>query len=392
VKILHLFSNTKWTGPAEPVVNLCRTLQGRGFDVTLACGRPSRDAQSPVIERARENGLRTVESLWLEKHFSVFHNLRDIIALQRLLRADHYDLVHAHMDNDHFVGGIAARRTEQGPLVVRTSYDGDGLATTARNRLLLSRYSDGLITCSSRARDADASRFALPAERLWTVHGAVDVSRFDPARHLPDVRARLGLTHDHFVVGIVARIQKRRKFDLLLEAVARSSRQVANLRLVIVGRGTHMGQVVVAPAKKLHLEDCVLFPGYFQGDEYVAMLNTFDVKVLLVPGTDGTCRALLEAMALAKPAVVTARGALPEIVRHEFNGLVVTEDAASLSDAIVRIARDARLRRDLGLNARRRAVDEFSLDVQASGVATVYESLAERGPLRKRAQGLKKSC
>ena len=35
MKILHLFSDWKWTGPAEPVLNLCKELEKRGHDVTL---------------------------------------------------------------------------------------------------------------------------------------------------------------------------------------------------------------------------------------------------------------------------------------------------------------------------------------------------------------------
>jgi len=384
MRSLHLFSNTKWTGPAEPVVNLCRTLQERGFDVTLACARTPRGAASVVAQRAIENGLRTVQSMRLEKHFNVAHNLHDVWLLRRHLRREQYDLVHTHMHNDHLIGGFAARRARPAPLVVRTSYSGNGLEPTHRNRALLNRYTDGLITCSRRARDATISTFAFPIERVWTIYGAVDVSRFDPARDLPDIRSRFGLTRNHFVVGVVARIQRHRKFDIFLEAAARASRQIENLRVMIIGRGTHMGKVVVEPSRKLHLEDCVVLPGYFRGDDYVATLNALDVKVFLVPGTDGTCRALLEAMALAKPSIVTSRGVLPEIVTHEMNGLVVTEDPASLSNAIVRLARDRTFLHKLALNARKRAVDNFSLAAQAAAVENVYKSVTELGSWRKR--------
>jgi glycosyltransferase involved in cell wall biosynthesis len=384
MKILHLFSNAKWTGPAEPVVNLCRSLQERGADVTLACARGPRGAESVVAQRARECGLRTVQSLRLQKHFSPVHNLHDVLLLQTHLRAERYDLVHTHMHNDHLIVGFTARHVRPAPLIVRTSYNGNRIEPTARNRLLLTRYTDGLITCSHRARDATLSPFALPIERVWTVYGAVDVSRFDPARHLLNIRSRFGLTRDHFVVGVVARIQKHRKFDVFLEGAARAADQIENLRVMIIGRGTHMGQVAVEPSRRLHLQDCVVLPGYFTGDEYVATLNALDVKVYMVPGTDGTCRALLEAMALAKPSIVTAHGVLPEIVTHEFNGLVIKEDSSSLSDAIVRLAREPSLRRQLGLNAHKRAVENFSLAAQAAAVEDVYRSLLAMGPRHNR--------
>ena len=36
MKVLHLFSDWKWTGPAEPTVSLCAALTDAGIDVTMA--------------------------------------------------------------------------------------------------------------------------------------------------------------------------------------------------------------------------------------------------------------------------------------------------------------------------------------------------------------------
>jgi UDP:flavonoid glycosyltransferase YjiC (YdhE family) len=40
MKILQLFSNWKWTGPADPILNLCKGLEKRGHEVTLAYQKP----------------------------------------------------------------------------------------------------------------------------------------------------------------------------------------------------------------------------------------------------------------------------------------------------------------------------------------------------------------
>src|SRR5688572_9289089 len=44
LKVLHLLSDWKLTGPSEPVVTLCAQLQRRGHDVTLAYRTPPSDA------------------------------------------------------------------------------------------------------------------------------------------------------------------------------------------------------------------------------------------------------------------------------------------------------------------------------------------------------------
>jgi glycosyltransferase involved in cell wall biosynthesis len=274
-------------------------------------------------------------------------------------------------------GGIAARSIRGAVPILRSSYEGDGLRREIRNRFLLRRYTDGLIACSRKALQADVATFSFPRDRAWTVYGAVDTDEFSPDRNVPDLRARFGLSKEHFVVGVVARIQARRRFDLLLEAVALASRELDTLRVMIVGRGTHMREVAVEPSKRLHLENCVVFPGYISGDEYIAALKCLDVKVYLFPGTDGTCRALLQAMAMGRPVLVTKRGVLPEIVDDEVEGFVIDDEPRQLADAIIRLGLNPDLRRRLGRNARKRAVTEFSLLKQASVIHGIYCDLID---------------
>jgi hypothetical protein len=48
VKVLHLFANWKWTGPAEPAVNLAAALRDRGVSVEFACGRPVEGLENEI--------------------------------------------------------------------------------------------------------------------------------------------------------------------------------------------------------------------------------------------------------------------------------------------------------------------------------------------------------
>jgi len=375
MKVLHLFSNTKWTGPAEPVVNLCATLQQRGIETILACSPGPHRSDSSVARQARAKALRVSTDLALTKHLLLRHALADILRLKRFIETERVNLIHAHLENDHLIGAIAARLATNRPVVLRTSYHGDGLPLSLRTRLLLRAYTDGLIVCSKKARSHDMESFSFPEDRLWTVYGAVDTDRFNPERPAPDLRRRFRLSDDLFVVGVVARIQRRRKFDVLLDALARASADAPTLRAMIVGRGTRMREVVVEPAQRLQVVGRVVLPGYLGGDDYVGALKALDAIVFLVPGTDGTCRALLEAMAIGKPAIVANVGVLPEVVRDGVEGIVVPHDPRQLASAIVRLLRDRDLQRQMGSNAHARVVARFSLHPQAQAVELIYRTL-----------------
>ena len=115
------------------------------------------------------------------------------------------------------------------------------------------------------------------------------------------------------------------------------------------------------------------FSGFLRVDEYVAAVNAFDVKVFLVPGTDGTCRAVRESMAMAKPCVVSDRGMLPEIVDDGVNGLVFGSSSDDLYTALRAMSINPDGVRAMGRAARKKAVKAFSPRHQAEVVRSIYE-------------------
>jgi glycosyltransferase involved in cell wall biosynthesis len=381
MRVLHLFSNWKWTGPSELAVNLCRALRDEGVDVRFACSKgPGPNEPITVADKARQAGLEPVTSFHLEKHRNPVINAWDIGKLRKFLREQQIRIVHTHLPNDHLIGGTAARKTDPQITVVRTSYFGDGFKRTILNRRLLSKHTDVLLESSRAALEHDR-KLVDPAGLLSTVvDPALDTGRFSPDRAFPDMRRKYGLAENDFVVGIVARMQPYRRFDVFLQAVALARKSVPNLKVLMVGRGTKKEEVAVRPTRKMGLSDCVVFTGYLQADDYVGILAAMDVKVFLVPGTDGTCRALREAMAMGKPAVVARRGMLPEIVDHEVNGFVVEDTAANLAGAIRQLAHDRQKTAEMGRNALKKVLQRHTLKRQAEAVRAIYEQVAGLRP------------
>ena len=105
-------------------------------------------------------------------------------------------------------------------------------------------------------------------------------------------------------------------------------------------------------------------------------LAAMDMKVFLVPGTDGSCRAVREAMAMGVPVIAARRGVLPAIVSHDRSGILIDHTPERLAAALVRLAKDPGLRQRLGAAARSTAVERFSLPQQAERVLKVYRSLS----------------
>jgi glycosyltransferase involved in cell wall biosynthesis len=175
------------------------------------------------------------------------------------------------------------------------------------------------------------------------------------------------------VVGITARVQRHRRFDLLLEALARLAPAIPEARLLVIGRGTHLEETARRPAARLGLAERVIFAGYRSAD-FPEVLRACDVFTMLVPGSDGSCRALLEAAACGLPAVTTGLGSLPEIVVHGETGLVVPAEPAPLAAAWRALLESAPLRQSQGAAARRRAERCFSPARLAEQVEGLYHA------------------
>lgn len=370
MKVLHLFSNSKWTGPAEPALNLCVALRRLGVEADFACSPDSGNSINKVVETARDRGIEPVLAFRLKKHHSPVSNLFDRARLVRFVQAHGYALIHCHLDNDHRIAQGAAQKL--GLPLVRSSYYGSGFPAKHSHTRLLSNVSH-VLEPSLIASKNDTALHSLEPARQTVVPGAVDTGRFDPAREVPDGRRWLNIRPDAFVVGIVARMQTHRHYEDFFEAIRMLVAKRPNAHVIVVGRGTKQERVGKEPVRRLGLEQHVHFPGYLDGENYVGMLRAFDVKVFLVPGSDGTCRAVRECMAMRKPAIVADRGMLREIVDDGANGIVCDGSAEALFRALDRLAGDRRLVHQMGMAARETALARYSLEAQATAVKGVYE-------------------
>ena len=369
LRVLHLFSNCKWTGPAEPALNLCLALRRRGIETHFACAPEAGSSVNKVVETARDRGIEPVLDFRLNKHRNPWHNFLDRRALRRWLDAHPVDLIHCHLDNDHDIALPPAR--ERNIPIIRSSYEGLGFTDYARHRRLL-RSAALLIEPSEMAREHDLRLAGTDPARFAVVPGAIDTERFDPRRDTPDGRRWLNLPRDAFVVGIVARMQTHRHYEDLFQAVAKMAAADPLVHLVIIGRGSKQDKVGFEPVRRLGLEKTVHFTGYIDGENYVGMLKAFDAGVFLVPGSDGTCRAAREMLAMGRPVVVADRGMLREIVTDGLDGIVFDGTASGLCEALRRMRDDRALRLELGRNARRTAETRHALDVQAEAIERLY--------------------
>jgi glycosyltransferase involved in cell wall biosynthesis len=345
----------------------------------LACPDPPAGADASLRAEALARGVKPCFIPARERGVLARNDAGDVRRLAAVLRNGAYDLVHVWHTRDHLLALAARALAGAGiqPKIVRSLRQAERVSTLPWNRWLLGPGSDGLLCVSPGS--AARQRRLRGGRPVAGVFGGVDLERFSPGPPDPRVRQALGLDPEHRVIGIVARVQPQRRFDLLLAAAQRLVEADALARVLVVGRGTHHQSLAVEPARSLGLSDRIVFAGY-RRDDYVDVLRAMDVFSLLVPGSDGGCRAVLEAAACGIPAVTTRRGALSEIVVDGQTGRVVAEDAEQLADAWAELLSDRPGCDRMGRAARARAERRFSIPGRVSAVERLYRAVTGENP------------
>jgi glycosyltransferase involved in cell wall biosynthesis len=384
MKILHLFSNWKWTGPADPTLNLCKGLEKRGHDVTFAYRKPPVPVEDSIEKRVLQSGVKATDRFQLDHSVRFYHpsflptHLRDILDLTHYLREGKFDILNVHHTHGHLIGGIAARRSGHPVIVIRSDHKRDPLKPSLGNRLLISQVTDGMITFSERARKEDSEHFGLPLERVKKISPALDLNRYDPQGKFKDMRTLFGIEPKEIVIGMIARFQKYRRTAVFLEAVKAIVKEFPNVKILLIGRSSQIEQSVIQPMKQLGVDKWIVLGGY-QTEDYLDSLACMDIFVFLMAGSDGTARALREAMAMGKPVIVANRGMLPELVEDGISGLVVSDTADELAHAALRLLHHPELREALGKAAYQKAHQYFQLDRQVEAVESFYQEMMKLG-------------
>jgi glycosyltransferase involved in cell wall biosynthesis len=347
------------------MASLSADLKKRGHHIELAVDTRR---QGELVQRLQGLGFSPRSELALSTKSNPWIIARDVARLNAI--AGQFDLWHTNFSHDHLLSLFASRG--RNVRVIRTVHSSRSLSLRPMQGFAF-RWTDGLIAiCESHAR-ALRDRFGVPSQRVTAIRGSVDASQFAPDG--PNLRAELQIESHAPVAGIVARIKPDRRHRELIEAFAQMLPKLPEARLLIFGRGEGRPSLE-AQIERLGLSRQVIFAGYRTGAELAAAYRTLDVKVLLAEGNDGTCRALLEAMACGRPAIAYRFGAPAETVVDSETGILVEEgQIAALGNAILELLTSSARVRRMGEAARARILKLYQPEQRAQAVEEFFSAV-----------------
>ncbi len=289
----------------------------------------------------------------------------------KLLRHHRVDVVHPLFTDSLYFGAPAARLAGV-PCVVRFRVD-IGYWMTPIDRWVgraLSRIVDATMVNCEACRQTTIDREWAAPDSIAVIPNGVDLARFEPysggaiSRRVETQR-----------VGIVANLRPVKNLELFIRAAEIVASTRPSVQFEIAGEGDQRAPLSRL-IEQLGLADRVTLVGSV-GD-VPAFLGRLDVAVLC-SRSEGLPNAVMEYMAAGLPSVVTDVGGNRELIDHERHGLIVpSDDVEALAATIGRLLDDRHLAQRLGAAARRRALAEFGVDVQARRYEEFYHDLLQR--------------
>lgn len=229
-------------------------------------------------------------------------------------------------------------------------------------------------------RDAAAERMPERPEHALEIPSMVDLSEFSPAARA-EVRREWRVPDDAPVIGWVGRLDRKKRVEDVLHAIAAVRRGHPHTRLVVIGGPDafmpEYANELHALAVDLGLGDAALFLG--DRPDVPRLLSGLDVFVWLSQG-EGMPHVIAEAGVAGLP-VVAARdhGSVQQIVDGDTGLLVPPASPDDAAAAIGRLLADAELRGCLGNNLRRKVEGEYSVAAVVPAWQALFdEVLAER--------------
>lgn len=401
MKVVRIIARLNVGGPARHVVWLTEALQGDGYETTLIAGRVP-EGEEDMAYFASERG---VEPLYIQE-MSRELSPKDAISLFKVLRAirrEKPDIIHTHTAKAGTVGRTAAfiyRWFTWGSLIGRPrnvrvihtfhghvfhSYYG---ALKTRLFVLIEKIlawaaTDKIVVITGQQfREICEGTGVGRREQFEVIPLGIDLADLAPNEEKREEFRREVAADGHtFVVGFVGRLTEIKNIPLLLESakIVLDSEGVPAVRFVIIGDG-HLRAALRSAAAELGIRASVNFVG--NRDDLDRVYSGLDC-VALTSLNEGTPLSLIEAMAAGKPVIATSVGGVVDLLGdavEDLQGFTLCErgisvrsgDAAGFAKGLIYLAKNERLRLDLGAAGREFANQVYGKERLIEDIKSLY--------------------
>lgn len=363
ISILYLIYGFRIGGAERHLLDLCKGLDRQKFKPEIVYFH--RDEQ--ILPEFRKANIPC--SIFPVKGGEL--TLLEMWKLSRIIKKISPDIVHVHLFHASRFGAMAAYLAGI-KKIVRTKHNVSepGIRLGKKDRLWGALHKI-ILTRTVAVSKAIAAQINTP----YVIYNGIDTDYYDPKavdfndqlRWIQSFEAK-----GRPIIGIAARLTRQKAHRILLRAFADLLPKHPEAQLLIAGDGEER-EALETLAVELDISANVSFLGSINDvREFLSILDIFTHPSIF----EGLGIAVIEAMSMELPIVATKVDGLVELISDGVEGILVEPgNATALALAMDSILEDRVLSQTMGQNARRRAVNQFSLKTMIDKYEELYLDL-----------------
>ncbi len=357
-KILHIETGMHLYGGAKQVYYLLKGLKQEGFgENVLVCARGSE-----VYDECK--GVCKIYSPKISGDL----DLSFLFKLIKIIKKEHPDILHIHSRRGADIWGLIGAKLTNTKCIITRRVDNPENKLIARIKYSLF---DEIVSISNGIKMVLSSE-GINKGKIRVIPSAVDFDFYNKVCDKDWFSKEFNISPGWAKIGMIAQFIPRKGHRFLVEAVPEILKKHPNTLFLLLGKGPLIGEIK-GLIEKNNIRKNIKLLGFRNDIEKI--LPCLDI--LVHPAfMEGLGVSLIQASAAGVPIVASSVGGIPEVVRHQQNGLLFpTGDRTTFIKHILRLLEDTDLAHKLGQNGKHVAKKYFSIENMTKEYITIYKQM-----------------
>lgn len=320
----------------------------------------------------KSNTFKRLYNIPIIREIRFFTDIKCLIAIIKHLKVVKPDRIHCHSAKAGILGRIAGAYLKIPTYYTPHAYSYLSADTSFKRKLFKSIekifrfFPAKTIACSPSEyhRTINDLNFSKEKVRLWN-NSIEDNLNTKPSELLKKIP-------ENFICSI-GRPSYQKNTELLVKAIIEAKKQQKDIHLVILGVGfyapsyNHIKKMIA----ECGLVNNITLVSWLEREESLAILKNSKIYIS-TSRYEGLPYAVIEALALEKPCIVTNVDGNKDLVQQTYNGYLVEANAPEIADKIIEILSNEALAQKMGRNSRSLFEKNFNIEKNIKKLAQLY--------------------
>ena len=359
--IIHIDTGKTWRGGQQQAFYLHQSLCKSEYESIMICKK-----RSCMAKKCEEHQIPFL-CLPLISEIDIYSAWK----VSLLLKNNGNDILHLHTAHALSIGLLVKMFCRDIKLIGVRRVDFSIKKSMLSNLKYQNTFLDVLVCISKNIYDV-VLKDGVSAEKLRLIHSGIDTNRYAVLKS--KVTKINHPPKQHLVIGTIAAYVGHKDYPTLLKAARLVLNETNNVTFIAIGDG-----VLFNKMKKIHdelqLGKSFIMAGFQQ--DIKKYLHSFDIFVL-ASKKEGLGTSVLDAMSARKAIVACNCGGIPEMIKHNINGLLAEkENPNDLAEKILFLIKNSDLRERVAAQAEI-DVQKFSIKHTINKNIELYRELTEK--------------